>query len=241
MTDVSYVPPPPPPPPPPSAPVPGTSFDFGRPFAYVFEDPEWIRKVLIGGLVNLAGIFIVGWFFLFGYLAALARNVVAEKQYPLPDWDDFGDYFAEGLRLFGVMLCWIVPIVVLAMAFGIPGMILTSIDNEGANVVGSGMMGCLSCLFVPIMLAVVFFLPASLLYAALEQRFSAAFEWRRIWPFIKANIGNYLLAIVVYLIARFLAGLGVFAFCIGVIFTGFWAFTVTTYAFAEVYRLAKVR
>ena len=69
-------------------------------------------------------------------------------------------------------------------------------------------------------------MPASLLYAAVERRFGAAFEFRRIWPFIKDNIGNYLLAIVVYLIARFLGGIGIFFFCIGVIFTGFWAFTV---------------
>jgi hypothetical protein len=217
------------------------TFDFGKPFAYVFQDPDWVRKVLIGGLVNLAGIFIVGWFFLFGYLAVLARNVVAEKPHPLPEWDDFGDYFAEGLRLFAVGLVWVLPVIALALIFVIPGIILSSADNEGAQFLGSGMMACLSCLIIPLALAMIFFMPASLLYAAVEGRFGAAFEFRRIWPFIKANIGNYLMAIVVYLIARFIGGIGIFFLCIGVLFTGFWAFTVTTYAFAEVYRLAKVR
>ena len=71
-----------------------------------------------------------------------------------------------------------------------------------------------------------------------EQRFGAAFEFRRIWPFIRQNIGNYLLAIIVYLIARTLGGVGTFLLCIGVIFTGFWSFLITAHGFAQVYRLA---
>jgi len=85
----------------------------------------------------------------------------------------------------------------------------------------------------------LFFMPASLLFATVEQRFGAAFEFGRIWPFIKANIGNYMLAIVVYLIARFIAGLGIVLLCIGVIFTGFWSFLIMTHGFAQVYRYRK--
>jgi hypothetical protein len=81
-------------------------------------------------------------------------------------------------------------------------------------------------------------MPASLLFAAVERRFGAAFELGRIWPFIKQNIGNYILAIIVYLVARFLAGFGIMLLCVGVIFTGFWSFLITTHAFAQVYRLA---
>lgn len=241
MTDVDYpaVPPPPPPPPPPVAPALGNQFDFGRPFTFVFQDPDWVRKVAIGGLVYLTSIFIVGWFFLLGYMAALARNVAAGVQNPLPDWDTIGDYFAEGLRLVAVALTWVLPIVALGLTFMFPAMIFSSVDNEAVQVLGSGMAAVIACLFVPIMLAMTFFLPASLLFAALERRYSAAFEFRRIWPFIKANIGNYLLAIVIYLIARMLGGIGIFFLCIGVVFTGFWALTIMTYAFAEVWRLRK--
>jgi hypothetical protein len=100
------------------------------------------------------------------------------------------------------------------------------------------MAAFMACLIVPMSLFVTFFMPASLLFATVEQRFGAAFEFRRIWPFIKANIGNYLLAIVVYLIARMLGGFGIVLLCVGVIFTAFWAFLITGHAFAQVYRLA---
>ena len=74
------VPPPtePPPPEPPSAVPPSAvppsnvatrpQFDFGKPFTYVFDDPRWLNKILIGGLFYLAGFFLIGWFFILGYV-----------------------------------------------------------------------------------------------------------------------------------------------------------------------------
>ena len=243
MSDVQYTPPPPPPPPvytppPPAAPA-APAFDFGKPFTYVFEDPNWITKILIGGLFYLAGFLIVGWFFIFGYVAQTARNVMAGHERPLPEWDNLGAYFAEGLRLFGVLLVYIIPIFVLAIVFMVPAGVLSSIDDEGAQFLGSGIAGCLSCLMVPFALAMILFAPASLLFAVAEERFGAAFEFGRIWAFIKANVGNYLLAVCVYLIARFLAGFGIALLCIGVIFTGFWSFLITAHGFAQVWRLSK--
>ena len=236
MSEVQYTPPPPPPPPP-SAPA-KTSFDFARPFSFVFDDPEWLQRILIGGLFYLAGFLIVGWFFILGYMAKLARNVIAGLERPLPDWENLGDYFNEGLRLFGVIVVYVLPLVVLGIGMMFPAMIAETFDNDGARTMAGLMSGCITCLFVPLTFAMIFFMPASLLFAAVERRFGAAFEFGRIWPFIKQNIGNYLLAIVVYLIARMIGGVGIFLLCIGVIFTGFWSFLITTHAFAQVYRLA---
>lgn len=237
---MQYTPPPPPPLPPPPAPA-APGFDFAKPFTYVFDDPRWMQKILIGGLFYLAGFLLVGWFFIFGYVARVARNIVAGAAVPLPEWEDLGGFFNEGVRLFGVLLVYIIPPVVLFASIMIPAGILGGIDNEGLQALGSGMAGCLSCLFVPLALAMIFFMPASLLFAAIEQRFGAAFEFGRLWAFIRPNIGNYLLAVVVYLIARFLGGFGIALLCIGVIFTGFWSFLITTHAFAQVYRLSSNR
>ena len=249
MSEVPYTPPPPPvlpppgepPPPPPPLPPAGPAkpqFDFGKPFTYVFDDPEWLQKILIGGLFYLAGFLIIGWFFILGYVAKTTRNVIAGHERPLPDWDNLGDYFNEGLRLFGVAFVMALPLIFIAFAVMIPAGILSSVDNEGVAFLGSSLAGCLSCLIVPIALAVMFFMPGSLLFATVEQRFGAAFEVGRIWSFIKMNIGNYLLAFCVYLIARTVGGFGIMLLCIGVIFTAFWAFLISAHAFGQVYRLA---
>jgi len=217
------------------------SFDFAKPFTYVFDDPRWLQKILIGGLFHLAGVFIVGWFFVTGYVAQVTRNIIAGHEHPLPEWEDVGNFFNEGLRLVGVMLVFILPLIVLAMGMMLPGILFAAIDNEGLQTFGSLLSGCVSCLFVPVVLAVTFFLPASLLFAAVEQRFKAAFEFGRIWPFLKQNIGNYLLAVVVYLIARFVGGFGIMLFCVGVVFTAFWSFLITCHGFAQAYKLAKTK
>lgn len=237
MTDVPV---PPPPAPPLSAP-PAAQFDFAKPFTFVFEDPRWLNKILIGGLFYLAGFLIVGWFFILGYVARLTRNVVGGVAQPLPEWDDLGSFFSEGLRLFGVALLYILPMVLLVVLFMIPAGVLGNLEDEGLAAIGSGLSGCMACLIVPMSLLVLFFMPASLLFAAVEQRFGAAFEFARIWAFIRTNIGNYLLALVIYLIARFLGGLGVALLCVGVVFTAFWAFLVTAHGYAQVYRLATTR
>jgi Protein of unknown function (DUF4013) len=240
MSDEQYIPPPPPPPtlPPPPA-ASGPQFDFAKPFTYVFDDPRWLQKILIGGLFYLAGFLIIGWFFIFGYVARTARNVMAGEAYPLPEWEDLGGFFNEGLRLFGVLLTYMLPFIALFVSIMVPAGILGAFENEGAQALGSGMAGCLSCLMVPISIALMIFLPGSLLFAVVEQRYGAAFELGRIWTFIRANVGNYLLAVVVYLIARFLGGFGIALLCVGVIFTGFWSFLITAHAFAQVARLSQ--
>lgn len=242
MTETPYTPaPPPPPPPPPVAPPPapaGPQFDFAKPFTYVFEDPEWVQKILIGGLFYLAGFLIVGWFFIFGYVARVVRNVIAGQERPLPAWENLGEFFNEGIRLFGVGVVYVAPMIALAMMMIFPAIVADAVDNDALHALGGISAGCISCLFVPLSLAMLIFLPASLLFAAVEKRFGAAFEFKRIWPFIKENVGNYLLAVVVYLIARFLGGFGIVLLCIGVVFTGFWSFLITAHAFAQVYRLA---
>ncbi|HYR29748.1 MAG TPA: DUF4013 domain-containing protein [Thermoanaerobaculia bacterium] len=246
MSDMTFVPPPPPPPPPHATPAPAVpprnpnEFDFGKPFTFVFEDPLWVNKILIGGLFQLAAVLLIGWPFVLGYCAKLARNVAAGMERPLPDWDDLGEYFAEGLRLIAVGIVYVIPFIALFAIFIIPSMALTSTDNEAAQGLGAGLASCVWCLMVPISLAVMIFLPASMLFVSIERRFGAAFEFGRIWPFIKNNIGNYLLAIVVYLIADFVGGFGILLLCIGVVFTAFWALMVKVHAFAQVYRIATL-
>jgi hypothetical protein len=233
MSDVTSTPPPPP------APQQAQQFDFVKPFAFIFEDPRWLTKVLVGGLFLLLSILLIGWFFVMGYMARLARNVVAGMQHPLPEWDDLGEYFVEGFRLFVVVLLYVLPLIVIALIFGVPGAIMGAAESEGVQNVGGCLMGTVWCLVLPLSLAFTFFVPAAMLRAVMERRLGAAFEIGEIWSFIMANIGNYLLAIVIYFVARFAAGFGIILLCIGVIFTEFWALAATTYAFAQVWRLAK--
>ena len=87
-----------------AAPASSGSVDFGRAFTSVTEDPDWIKKVLIGGAFVLLSSILVGIPFVLGYVGRTLRNVVAGAARPLPEWDDLGGIFSEGLRLAAVYL-----------------------------------------------------------------------------------------------------------------------------------------
>jgi len=235
MSAVQQTPPPPPP-------APGASFDFLKPFTFAFDDPRWIPKILMGGLFILFSFVIIGVFFVYGYLARLARNVINGVQYPLPEWDDLGEYFGEGAKLFVVGLVYTLPIIVLVGILVVPAMIASgTIDDETIKNFAGMSASCMYCLIFPISLAMALWMPAALLRVVVTGEFKAGFEIGAIWNFIRANAGNYILAFVAWMVARFAAGLGFILLCVGILFTIFWAMLVAGYAFGQVYRLSKVR
>jgi len=229
--------------PPPSPPPPATTFDFLRPFTFAFDDPRWVPKILLGGVFVLAGVFIVGAFFVYGYIARLVRNVINGAQYPLPEWDDLGEYFNEGIKLFLVGLIYAVPVIVIVGLAVFPAILVGASggDNETLRNLSGISASCVWCVMFPISLALAVWMPAALLAVVVTGQFSAAFQFKNIWNFLRNNVGNYLLAFVVWLVARFAAGFGVLLLCVGVVFTAFWAFCVAAYAFALVYRLSTVK
>lgn len=239
MSIVAPEPPPPPPPPPPDR---AATFDFVRPLAFVFEDPRWVAKILLGGVFVLASVFIIGIFFIYGYIARLVRNVIDGVTHPLPEWEDLGEFFGEGIRLFLVTLTYTLPFIVIAFIFVIPAAMMGNLDDEMARQFGGGMMSCLMCILFPIGLAVAVWIPGALMMSVVSRSYAAAFDFRRIGAFIRANLANYLLAFVVWLIARFAAGIvGLALLCVGLLFTQFWAMVVGAYAFAQTYRLSPVK
>ncbi|HUF79004.1 MAG TPA: DUF4013 domain-containing protein [Thermoanaerobaculia bacterium] len=211
-------------------------FDFAKPFTFVFEDPDWVPKVLIGGLFQLLGTVIIGSFFLFGYYARLVRNVIGGAERPLPGWDDLGEYFVEGLKLFAVALLFMVPIFGLTLLLVIPIAVLEELGSDGLGAAA----GCLFPLVViPLALATALVLPAVLLRVVVHERFSAAFELGEVFGLIRRSGVNYLLAILVHLLAGLVGQFGILLCVVGLFVTGFWAMAASAHAFAQAYRLAR--
>ncbi|HVR41360.1 MAG TPA: DUF4013 domain-containing protein, partial [Thermoanaerobaculia bacterium] len=236
MSEGTYTPPPYQPPPtynPPPPQQPGGSFDFAKPFTFVFEDPNWLKKILMGGLFFIAIIFFfIGLPFCLGYYAQLTRNILEGKQYPLPEWDNLGDYFSEGLRLIGVALVWTLPVVVLCMLVVIPIAMMSATDSDAARGIGGAFVSIIYCVQFPVSLILRFVIPIALLRAIVEQRFGAGVEVGRIWAMIKGNFMNFFLAFLVSFIGGFAAAIGVIACIIGVFFTAFWSQLITAHGYA---------
>jgi Protein of unknown function (DUF4013) len=215
-------------------------YDFLKPLTFVFEDPQWIQKLLMGALFSLASVVLIGIFFVNGYLARLVRNVVEGLERPLPEWTDLGDMFAEGAMLFVAAFLYMIPLFFLVFLM-FPFSVLTNIDNPATEILGGGGLVILSLVLMPVGLAVAVWVPAALLHAAVRRDFRAAFEFRVIGSFLKNNALNYVLAYLDWLVARMAAPLGLALCCVGVFVTSFWSMAVAAHAFGQVYRLSGKR
>jgi hypothetical protein len=216
----------------------GQSMDWGKSFTHVFEDKDWVVKVLIGGILSMIPIVNL---VVIGYALRALKNVAEGAEQPLPAWDDFGDYFVKGLvSVLGAMV-WALPIIILATMTAVLSA-LTGYDSAEPSRVAAPYVLCIwsmSCVSGIYGLFLGFVLPAAFAQYAVRGDFGAFFRFGDIGKFIKANLGNYIVALILAVIAQFISSFGVILCCIGAIFTEFWALLVGSHLLGQVYRSSE--
>jgi hypothetical protein len=211
--------------------------DFGKSFTYMFDDQDWLKKLAIGGLLALLSIIpivhIFTWLVLGGYYVRTIRNVSTGKSLPLPEWDDWGGDWVKGLLLALAVAIYGIPFGILIGLGGGIGSLMqqSSSDAQGLASVCVAGLSCLSALWG---LLVAIFLPAATINYALHGDFASFFRFGQIWDFIRRNAGNYIIALLLSIVAALVASLGVIACGVGVFFTGFWAALVTAHLLGQV-------
>ena len=230
-----------------AAPASKGSVDFGRSFTFVSEDPDWIKKILIGGAFTLACALLVGVPFVLGYFSRTLRNVVTGEPRPMPEWDDLGGIVSEGLRLTAVYLLYMLAIVAALAALGcvvmLPALVLSGGRHHPSEVLGVlGGLGIVAGygLIMVGSLALAVYLPAALARSALRGTVADGFAWREILGFIRANLGNYLISLVIYLIASFVSQFGIVLCCVGIFPAVFWGYMVLAVALGQTVRLSPL-
>jgi hypothetical protein len=230
-----------------AAPAPRGSVDFGRSFTFVSEDPDWVKKILVGGAFTLACSLLVGVPFVLGYFARTLRNVAAGEPRPMPEWDDLGGIFNEGLRLTAVYLLYTLGAVAVVAALGcvvmLPVMALSGAGGHASEALGVlgglGIVGAWGLVMVAL-LALGVYLPAALARTALRGTVADGFAWRETLGFIRDNLGNYLISLVIYLLASFLSQFGFLLCCVGIFPAAFWGYMVLASALGQTVRLSSV-
>ena len=186
----------------------------------------------MGGLFYVLAIFLIGGFFIAGYMMELIRRSAAGEPYPLPEWENLGDMFVEGAQVLVVYLAFIVPLIVMYL---VPLVAMALLSESGEPPAAMGFVVVLFMLFVALMyVALLLYFPAAVIRMAIERRISAAFEFSDNFEFIKRNIVNFLLAILIYMLASFVAQFGMIFFCVGIFPAAFWGVCVGAYSFGEV-------
>ncbi len=215
------------------------SLDIGRAFQFMFEDPEWIKKILIGGIVSL--IPIVN-FATLGYMLEVIKNVADGNPRPLPDWNNFGTLFMKGLYAFVGVLVLSLPLIlvwccIIAVSTALGGSSGSSSDSSTSGIIGV-VISCLSCLMVLYGIALAVYSYAALTRFALSGQLSTFWDFRGTLALIQSNLSGYLIALVMTIVASFIAGFGTILCFVGVLFTTFWAQLFSGHLFGQFARIS---
>lgn len=211
--------------------------DIGKSFAFMFEDKDWLVKILVGGVFALLSTILVGVPFVLGYVLEVIRRVARDDPQPLPDWDNLGEKFVQGLVLMVILAIWLLP--VWLVMCGQLAITLPLADNPDYEGLLATVSICGSCLTILWSLVVALFTPAIFTRYAVTGQFASGFQFGEIWRFTTRNIANILIAVVLSWVAGLLASFGVILCFVGVFLTWFWSMLVEAHLFGQVYRLAE--
>ena len=203
--------------------------EFGKAFTFVFDDPDWLKKVGIGSLLLL--IPILGTLMITGWGFHLTRNVIRREAYPLPDWSEFGDILLKGLQVFVIGLVYALPIILIsACSGGVIGFL-----QEGDDSIVSLVSICLSCFSMLYGILLMLVVPAAVGNFAAKDEFGAAFRFGDVFGLVRTAPGPYILVVLGGIVAGAITFLGLLLCIIGVIFTTAYAFAINGHLYGQAY------
>ena len=210
--------------------------NFSKPFTFIFEDPQWIKKILIIAAISL--IPVIGWIFLLGWSLTVTRRIIRLETIALPELE-FGDQITLGLKGWIVCLLYAIPVLVFTLPFWIVSIMPTAYDPQGGpSILALIVAFCVPLLISIYLLMVNLFLPAALSNLAARGTVSAGVNLRQLVGLIKAAPGAYLVDLAGVLIAGLIAPLGIVLCGVGLLVTSAYAAAVIAHFYAQAYREA---
>lgn len=174
--------------------------NVGKSLQFVFDDENWLSKLGLGALISLIPILNFAWV---GYYIQLMRNVSNKVELPLPQWDELGEKFIQGLLITIAAFIYILPAMLfLCLPIGIltlPAFFQDSdIQEPLAFFTTFGGMALICCVGL-YLLAFSFYFPAVQLRYSRTGEFTSCFQIREIFSLISSHVSDYLVAWLVTL------------------------------------------
>jgi hypothetical protein len=217
--------------------------DIGKAFAFVFDDDQWITKVLIAAGILLLGLLfswvlliplILAFALLGGYMVEIVRRVIRGQLNGLPEWDDWGKLLVDGLKVLIILVVYSLPGILISLCLGVPGGVLTD-RGEALGGLFSFTASCLSFLWSIIMYV---FLPAAIAFFAATDDLAAAFRFGEIIAFVRNNLATYVVTAVMAWVASLIGGLGALVCGIGLLVTLPYGYMVMGHLYGQAYTVS---
>jgi hypothetical protein len=221
--------------------------DVGKSFAFVFEDKDWIVKILIGAAILLIGI-LFSWLLLIplilalallgGYSLEITRRVIRGNPLVLPEWENWGALIVDGLKVMVIVIVYSLPAIAVGVCLGVPAGILES-GGETAQAFGNLLNCVMSLLTFLWSIALLFVLPASIAFFADTGDLNDAFRFRQIIALLRNHMGTYLITLLMTWVAGLIGNLGSLLCGIGWFATFPYSLMVTGHLYGQAYLAAR--
>jgi len=214
---------------------------FGKPFSFVFEDPDWLKKLAILALLGFAqlipglgSIFMAAVFS--GVMIDIMRKVINKQTPTIPNLN-IGKQFMDGLKIWVIGFVYGLPMLVLGIIIaiiatlgGVGGFMGANNDNSGAvgavGVIVIILISCIGLIMLLYCLLVAFITPAFYGRYAQYGTIGAALNFKEVFktafkkpvPYILAFLGVILVGIIGGIAASILSSIGAIALGIGALY-----------------------
>ncbi|MCS7228519.1 MAG: DUF4013 domain-containing protein [Candidatus Kryptonium sp.] len=224
-----------------------------RGFKFVFQEKNWLGKIIVGGLMLLFSFLIIPILIYYGYLVEVTRRTIKGEEQLLPEWDEIGRKLASGFKLVVIIIIYLIPLFVL-LVISVPFTEFEFEDFKGREITA----------FLPMLLSNLFiqgefsgisllFLLSSLVYIILfalilpfiigkfveNESINDAFAISEIFSMFRDNIGDALIVFLLTIFLQIIASLGLALCFVGILLTSFWASIVQYYLYGELFKKAS--
>ena len=156
---------------------------------YAFSN---LGSLLIGGIVIALSFLVIGLPFFLGYITRCMKEIVKGNGV-MPEWDDIGLMFVDGIRMTGVFLVYLLIYVLIILVPVVPVIIFNLMNVPVLAVISSAVLAVTAAI-VAFLLGIAFF--GSWIIYANTGSVRKAITVRKIYEFVSSDPYRYLEAMI---------------------------------------------
>ncbi len=212
--------------------------EFGKSFTYVFEDKDWVVKILLAAVI--AFIPIVGALAVAGWGVEITKRAIHKDPEALPGWGDFVNYLIKGLVFILIGFVYMLPVILVQICSSGTVFLGQETGEDGIMLIANFVLACFGCLSFIYAVLVFFLIAAAVGRYADTGEIGSAFQFGKVFATVKAAPAPYLMVLVGGFLASMIAFAGIVACVIGIFFTMAYANTINAHLMGQAYYEAKL-
>jgi hypothetical protein len=192
--------------------------DLNQTFSFPFKDADSRKYFLIGCLISLTAFIIpiLPFFILYGYAVRIVKQILNNEAPHMIAWDDWGDMFKDGAKMFGIRIIYSIPILILTAPLFISSIVMPIFIGNSNGSEMDALFPILMvivfgtiCLLIPISLLLAVVIPAAEMHIVEKDEFAAGFRIREWWEILRANLSGFVAALAIYMVSSMILGFAI--------------------------------